>query len=92
MPNRPLLLLSINQGGIAHLSDNSTWRVAHGMLPDALQWPRQTPVRIERLSDNEPWSYRLVNEASQTAVSVLPSGLASDRWPIGRNHRFGGTE
>jgi hypothetical protein len=67
---------SLNNGGIALLSDGTRWRVAPADLRKLQKWALGCNVSVEEKSQRgAAWTHKMTSVSSGDSVSVLPSGV-----------------
>ena len=81
---KALTLQSINRGGIASLSDESRWRIAPDQLGRAASWEIGDRMILQLNDPGKVYPNKLLNVATGVEVSVVQSGLLSDRSPFGK--------
>ena len=83
-PSKALTLQSINRGGIATLSDGGQWRIAPDHLSRATGWEAGDRLNLQANEPGKVYPKKLVNIETSEEVSVVQSGLLSDRVSFGK--------
>jgi hypothetical protein len=73
LSGQEIILVSINKGGIATLSDDSVWRIAPDHLERLKSWRVGIVVEIVANDANMLYSHSLRNPDSDTSISIVPS-------------------
>lgn len=66
-------LLSVNQGGIAALSDGSFWRIAPDHLKRIRAWRVGMLVEVAANDSNLVYSHSLTDPEGGISVNIIPS-------------------
>ena len=72
MASQKPILIAINSGGIAKLSDDTFWRIAPLQLSKAKGWTMGIEVMIQP-TGNPRWTHKLRDVETGAALSVVPS-------------------
>ena len=72
MASQKPILIAINSGGIAKLSDDTFWRIAPLQLAKAKGWTMGIEVMIQP-TGNPRWTHKLRDVETGAALSVVPS-------------------
>jgi hypothetical protein len=72
MDSEPACLVAINGGGIADLTDATSWRIAPGHLRRAAGWRQGVGIAIEA-NLHFFWKHKLLNLETAEHVYAVPS-------------------
>jgi hypothetical protein len=70
-------LVEVDLGGDEYhlsLADSSCWLVNPEELPSVARWRPETKVRIELLSEDDTYSYKLTNLSDEISITAMKIG------------------